>query len=202
MPLRALPQLNIEESARLAGRWSWAERRLYEAVGAWASSCTAPGVRVYFDACSQHHAWRSSMWHARLPGRLVQAYPGPAGPQPPEGLVGPADDRAEGVLAAMRALGSDLERVAVYSRAVLPRCSVAYRRLRASCTPVADRPVARALDLVLADLRPDWEEGASLLVGLLEAPGAPAHGGAPELAATAVARVEGLMLGEALGPGA
>jgi hypothetical protein len=73
----AFQPLTIEESARLISGWQWAEARLYEVVGAWAPSALGAAAKIYFDACSQHHAWRARLWEERrrgLPTHLVPAY--------------------------------------------------------------------------------------------------------------------------------
>ena len=67
--------LTIEESARQVGAWAWAESQLYEVVGSWVPSTAWPAAKVWLGAASQHHAWRAQLWHERLAGRLVPAYP-------------------------------------------------------------------------------------------------------------------------------
>jgi hypothetical protein len=140
------------------------------------------------------------MWAERLAGRLVQAYPGTAQPQGPDGLVGPASERAEEALAVIGRVGGDVERLAVYTRVVLGRCAAAYAGWRRVCNPATDRPVLRVLGLVQGDLLSDWEDGSRLLLDLMRS-GPYADGGA-EAAAAATAGVDAAMAEEALAPGA
>jgi len=59
----------------MVGAWAWAESRLYEVTGSWVASTAWPAAKVWLGSASQHHAWRAQLWHERLPGRLVPAYP-------------------------------------------------------------------------------------------------------------------------------
>ena len=52
--------LTMDETARRAGSWAWAERYLYEVIGGWVLSTETAAVKVYFDSASQHHVWRAS----------------------------------------------------------------------------------------------------------------------------------------------
>ncbi len=80
--------LTMDESARMVGAWAWAESRLYEVTGSWVPSTLWPAAKVWLSSASQHHAWRAQLWHERLPGRLVPAYP--AGGGSPGDRVGQA----------------------------------------------------------------------------------------------------------------
>ena len=195
--------LTIEESARTAGAWTWAESRLYEVVGSWVPSTVWPAAKVWLASASQHHAWRAQVWEGRLPGRLVPAYapaatgvPGMAG-VPGTELVRPSSAGTEDALAALGRLSGDGARLGAYCRVILPRTVVAYRSWQRRCTASSDRPVARVLALILGDVLADWQEGTEVLTDLLGQPGA-----ADELdeVAAASAQLERLLLGHGLGP--
>ena len=102
--------ITIEESARLIGAWEWAEGRFYQVIGGWVTSASRPAAQIYFDSCSQHHAWRARLWEERRPGV-------PAHLVPKYGESGPA-------IAGLAALTGDVERLSAYCRVVLParRC--------------------------------------------------------------------------------
>jgi hypothetical protein len=150
--------LTIEESARLVTGWEWVEGRMYEAVGAWARVGLGPGAKIYFDACSQHHAWRARLWEERRPGlpsHFVRDHNG----------AGSAIDDLDH-------LTDDVGRLSAYCRVVLPRILVGYRSWQERCSAAADRPVARALGFALADVVSDWERGSALLTAHLSGDGA------------------------------
>jgi hypothetical protein len=145
--------LSVEESARLVSGWALAERRLYEVLGNWVSSVSDPTAKIYFDTCSQHHAWRQHLWEERLPGL-------------PAHLV-PSYDGTPTAIDALAAVEGDVERLSAYCRAVLPRVVVGYRWWQGRCSGSADRPAARALGFALVDVLADWERGSSLLTEYL-----------------------------------
>ena len=188
--------LPIGESARRVGAAAWAERYLYEVVGAWAASSHAAAVKVFFDSASQHHAWRARLWAERLPATAPRA----AGSPGPSDLLQPPDEGTRAALAALSGLEGDPARLGAYCRVVLPRAVVAYRRWEARCSPLSDRPISRALMFALTDLHADWEEGSSVLAGLLSSAGqgGTAAGAVAEAAASA-AEIERHLLEE--GPG-
>lgn len=184
VPADAVRPLTIEGSARLICRWAWAERRLYEVVGGWATSAVAPAVKIYFDACSQHHAWRQRLWDERRPGLPAQMVPSY------EGTATAAD--------ALAPIEGDVECLSAYCRVVLPRIVVGYRSWEGQCSLPSDRPVARALGFALADVMADWERGSGLLAGSLMGAGADDASGA---AANASRQVDRLLARQDLVPG-
>jgi hypothetical protein len=175
----------------LAGAWAWAEASLYEVVGGWVRSTPHPPAKVYFDACSQHHAWRAQLWQERLPARLVATRAGAAD------LSKPFSDGAAQVMKALSCLEGEVERLAGYCRVVLPRTVVAYRSWQRRCSDASDRPVARALGFATDDAIADWERGTALLVEMLDIASAPDAVGR---AAEASSEVERLLVGEGLAP--
>jgi hypothetical protein len=188
--------LTIEESARMVGAWAWAERRLYEVVGAWAPSTAYPAAKVWFASASQHHAWRAQLWQERLPGRLVPAYPGPDGMAVSD-LVRAGSAGAEAALTALARLKGDGARLGTYCRVILPRTVVAYRSWQRRGAASSDRPLVRVLALNLVDVVADWQEGSEVLTALLDEPG-----GTDELGEVpgASLEVERLLVGHGLGP--
>jgi hypothetical protein len=183
------PPLTIEQSATLAGGWAWAEASLYEVVGGWARSTTLPSSKVYFDACSQHHAWRAQLWQERLPARLVATRAAASD------LLKPLSDGAPHLMKVLSCLEGDVERLAGYCRAVLPRTVVAYRSWQRRCTDASDRPVARALGFATDDALADWERGSALLVDLLDNA---STADAVDRAAEATSEVERVLVGQGL----
>ena len=180
MPTASPGPLTIEQVARRAGAWAWAEARLYEVLGAWARTARGASCKLYFDSCSQHHAWRAGLWRERLPGRLVQAYPGPSLPQPPVGLLGPPSPAVEAATRLLSGLQGDTGRLAAHCRVVLARSAAEYQGWLGDCGPSADRPVARALAMALSDVVADWKEGSALLVQLISEGGEDAVAAAAE----------------------
>jgi hypothetical protein len=190
-PGHAGPPLSIGQSAALAGAWAWAEASLYEVVGGWVRSTSHPSAKVYFDACSQHHAWRAQFLQERLPARLVATSASAAD------LSKPFSDGAAQAMKALSCLEGEVERLAGYCRVVLPRTVVAYRSWQSRCSHASDRPVARVLGFATDDVIADWERGTALLVELLDnASGPDAVGRAAE----ASSEVERLLVDEGLGP--
>jgi hypothetical protein len=183
-PADAVRPVTIEGSARLICGWACAEHRLYEVVGGWATSAVAPAAKIYFDACSQHHAWRQRLWDERRPGLPAQ-------------LV-PSYERTATAVDALATLEGDVERLSAYCRVVLPRIVVGYRTWEGRCSVSSDRPVARALAFALADVMADWERGSGLLAGYLVGDGADEVSAA---AANASRQVDQLLARQDLVPG-
>jgi hypothetical protein len=190
-PLQVGARLTIGESAALAGGWAWAEASLYEVTGGWARSTPGPASKVYFDACSQHHAWRAQLWQDRLPARLVATRAGALE------MMKPFSDGAAQMMKALACLEGEVERLAGYCRVVLPRTVVAYRSWQKRCSDASDRPVARVLGFATDDVIADWERGSALLVGLLDSAADPDALGR---AAEASSGLERLLIGEGLAP--
>ena len=163
--------ITMKETARRVSAWAWAEGRLYEVLGAWAADPGCAACKIYFDACSQHHAWRARLWRERLSGPLVPAHGGGGTPSSASGATpgggGPPSGGAEAAAKALIGLEGDVRRLAAYCRVVLARSLVGYRAWQGACGEASDRPVARALSFATADVMADWQEGEGLLVVLL-----------------------------------
>ncbi|MGC8626547.1 MAG: hypothetical protein ACP5VR_03155 [Acidimicrobiales bacterium] len=173
--------LRLQQSAARCNSWARAEGDLYEVVGGWVATTAEPGAKIYFDACSQHHAWRAAAWRERFPANEV-------------GIGGLS--RAASTALAQNAQGGDIERLAVYCRAVLARAVVAYESWREECVASSDGPVIRTLDMVKADVLADWRSGEEILQTLMRAE--------PDalVAARAVGEAERLLAGQSLVAGA
>ncbi len=179
----------IGQATERAEAWAWVEGRLFEVVGALAITSARASCKIYFDACSQHHAWRSRLWLERLgsqPRQALRAAPGEVGPPAPGKSLAPAAQLEES-LGVFSAMSGDVGRLAAYSRVLLARSVAGYRAWQRSCGPSADKPVERALSFVTADVSADWEDGESLLIEILDESGDAAVRAASE----AVAIVEG-----------
>lgn len=152
--------LTLAESARRVVGWANAEFALYETVGSWVVGTPDPGAKIYFDSCSQHHAWRAAAWKDHTAaGWTAKTGIG-------ETAAGGADEGG-GLMAHLRGAEGTIPRLAAYCRIVLPYTLIAYRSWRAGCSSSADRPVARTLDRALADVEADWQDGEQILEGLL-----------------------------------
>ena len=181
--------VTIGQATERAEAWAWAEGRLFEVVGALAITSAHASCKIYFDACSQHHAWRSRLWLERLqsqPSQVLRAAPGEIGPSASGKSLALAPQLEES-LAVFSGIGGDVGRLAAYSRVLLARSVVGYRAWQRSCGPSADKPVERALSFVTADVSTNWEDGESLLVEILDDGGE----AAVQAASEAVAIVEG-----------
>lgn len=157
VPVHGAEPLTLAEAARLVGAWGWAEGRLYEVVGGWVPSTSGPAAKIYFDACSQHHAWRARLWEERRPGL-------------PSHFV-PNYDGNGSAIDGLTTLDDDVGRLSAYCRVVLPRLVVGYRSWQRRCSAASDQPVARALSFAVADVVTDWERGSGLLQGHLDGDG-------------------------------
>jgi hypothetical protein len=183
VPAHGTEALTLAETARLVSAWGWAEGRFYEVVGGWVASTRAPAAKIYFDACSQHHAWRARLWEERRPGLPSHFVPGYDG-------NGPAID-------GLTTLDDDVGRLSAYCRVVLPRLVVGYRSWQGRGSAPSDQPVARALGFALADVVTDWERGSGLLQGHLDGDG---DGQAAASAADAVRDLDRLLALKGLWP--
>ena len=171
--------MTLDEAARLAGGYRWAELRLFEVLGQWVGSTPEPEVKVMFDRHSQHHAWRAAQWWDRLPVL--------AGVDREE-LTRPIHAGWEAAYSALPGLDGPIARLAGAYRFALPRLAAAYADYQAHADPAGDGSGLRTVALVGRDLEADWREGEWLLQSLVSTDQAVA------VAAETVARMEGLAL--------
>jgi hypothetical protein len=164
------PPLTLDEQARLVGGYQWAERRLFEVLGAWVESEPQVQAQVLFDIYSQQHAWHAELLSEWLPVRDGVE---------PGALVLPPTIEIDRLLATLsgtradggrsgtvdlgsltgeeRPAGGTLFRLAGVTRVVLPRLIAGYQLHLQRVAPVADAPLARCLRLVLRDEVEQWQ---------------------------------------------
>ena len=123
------------------------ELQLAAVIGGWVPRIDPAGAKLLLARHARHFAWHAELW---------------------DGLVPVLHDRPEGsavvdgsLTGAEAALAATTEPKAVYDD-VLPLVVAAYRTWSGESTPIAERPVMRALDLVLRDLDFDAQEGHDL----------------------------------------
>lgn len=143
----ATTQVGIVEWAERIESARAIEMQLSGFLGAWVQRVEPAGAKLLLARHARHFAWHAELWDA---------------------LVPVLHDRSEGsavvdesLLGAESALAAATEPGAIYE-AVLPLVVAAYRTWSGEATPIAERPVMRALDLVLHDLDFDAQEGHDL----------------------------------------
>ncbi|HZD66584.1 MAG TPA: hypothetical protein VE152_10850 [Acidimicrobiales bacterium] len=157
-------RMGMHELAVVVGRYAWVEQRLFEILGSWVPQVRSPAIKLVLSAHADHHAWHARLWQERLP-----VLPG----RRPEELVAPP---SPGVAAALSDLGSPWAgpeeapaRLVGAYRVFAPRLVTRYSLHLKSTSRVSDGPVARGLQLALADEERAWREGETLVQSLLTA---------------------------------
>ncbi|MGH9118600.1 MAG: hypothetical protein ACRD0A_12220 [Acidimicrobiales bacterium] len=150
--------LTLEASGRRFGHYVWAERRLFEILGAWSGDTSDPAARPVLAANAAHHAWRAEVLATRLPtasGLDVSGWIGP----PSADLVTcfSAVEEPGPTATAARLVG-------VY-RVIVPHLAEAFLYHLDRVVEISDRPSIRWLRLVLRDELADWRAGVGLLDG-------------------------------------
>lgn len=147
--------LSLHDAAVRHGAFSWTEQRLFTLTGAWAAA-PGPGddARCALFEWSAQHAWHAQLWADRLP--VLAGVDREPLVRPPSDAVAtalemliprPGDPRGGHGAPGAEAAGV----LAVLAKIVLPGLLAAYRGHAEHLVPVADRPAARALALVLRD---------------------------------------------------
>ena len=160
--------LSLVDTARLAGAYSWIEFRLFEVLGSWVSSESAPEPRILFDAHSRIHAWHAELWSERIPsvpGLVDPASVTAAPSEEAERLLSTLGGAHDGELG-----GGTLLRLVGLSRVVSPRLVSGYRLHLQRAVEVSDAPVVRALHLVIRDEIDAWQEVETIVQGLIRRP--------------------------------
>jgi hypothetical protein len=164
----ALPSWRgIDELAELVGGYCWAEKRIFEVAGAWATGADShpgdgpiaglePALRVWCAGTSRRHGQLAARWAERLPVRagvdratLVRPPGGPLGGAFAE-LAAPSDARAG---------------VAALVGSVLPRLQAAYGAHSRTPNPVSEASVLEVLTGAHRDLVAEISTGRALLEG-------------------------------------
>ena len=168
-------------TAALVGEYRWIETTLFATTGAWVADMTVAGVQVHLDAQSMHHAWHAELFADRLP---VRAGVDPDALTRPSAGASALFAALDGIEVPVEGPGSTwlpadrerpprpgaLPRLAGLYRVVLPRLVTSYTRHLRVVAPVADAPLARALQLVLRDSVEDWMAGERLVQRLVARP--------------------------------
>jgi hypothetical protein len=171
--------LTLDEGARLAGGYRWAEASLFSVLGGWVVSTPEIPVKLTLDRHSQHHAWRAQQWWDRLPA-LVEV--------DRESLVVPLWSGLGAVMDSLPGLEGTVPRLAAAYRVALPRLATAYESHLSRASAAADGSTVRTLQIVGRDLADDWREGELLLQSLIP------DGPSIRRAAETVARLEEALL--------
>ena len=180
---RPVPDASLpwDVTAALVGEYRWIESALFGILGSWVTEMPVAGVQVHLDAQSMRHAWHAELFAERLPVRagidpdaltvpssasaaLLAALCGIEEPHQGPGSTWPVADEDR-----VPRPGA-LPRLAGLYRVVLPRLVTSYTRHLRVVAPVADAPLARALQLVLRDGVDDWMAGERLVQRLVHRP--------------------------------
>ncbi len=148
----------IDELAEVVGGYCWAEKRVFEVAGGWATGAGDPGLepalRVWCAGVSRRHGLLAACWAERLPVRagvdratLVL---------PPDGSLAEAFD----VAAAAPDAGHG---VAALVETVLPRLLAVYEAHRQAPNPVSEASVLEVLSGAHRDLADEISGGRALL---------------------------------------
>ncbi len=155
------PSRSLLEMADLLGGRVWLERRLFEALGRWATDAAADesggAAALHLAGASRRHGWHAQVWFDRMPelsGFDVEARVVPSDP----GLVELFD-----LLDGSDPASATVVRLDAYGRVLLPRMIVAYRATLGRLGAAADASVARWSRLVLVDDLETWEQAESVL---------------------------------------
>jgi hypothetical protein len=126
----------IDDLARRVGAYCWAEHRVFELTGRWASGAGDPEIRVFFSVASARHAAWSAQWRDRLPVRAgvdvaaLVAAPGPGAAEAASLLEGQEDPVLQ---------------LAGLVTVLLPGLRSAYGAHLAQASPVSEGPVIAVL---------------------------------------------------------
>jgi len=151
----------IGELAELVGGYCWAEKRIFEAAGPWATGVgdgpgdgLEPTLRVWCAGVSRRHGLLASRWAERLPVRA--GVDRAALVSPP---LGPLAEAFEVVAAAPDAAAG----VATLIEVLLPRLLAVYDAHRRGPNPVSEASVLEVLVAAHRDLAGEISVGRALL---------------------------------------
>ncbi|MFZ9628988.1 MAG: hypothetical protein ACO3C1_06510 [Ilumatobacteraceae bacterium] len=154
---RAPSALGLRSTARRLGHYRWVEQRLFEMLGAWATSVPEALVAVRLGVHCHQHAWHVGLWRDRFPALHDLT---------PEQLTVAPDERVARFLDAVAEPDDTLARVVGVYRVVLPHLVAECRAHLDHTNDVTDGPTARVLSLVLRDLVDHLAEGESMVAAL------------------------------------
>jgi hypothetical protein len=135
---------DIDALAALVGSYCWAEKRIFEVTGTWATGTgdpptgsLGPELRVWCASVSRCHGLLAARWAERLPVRA--GVDRAALVRPPTGPLAAGFDMLHGTPDARSG-------VAVLVETVLPGLQAAYNAHRQAPNPVSEASVLEVLD--------------------------------------------------------
>jgi len=143
----AQTNVGIVEWARRTESARATEMQLAALVGGWVPRVSPAAPKLLLARHARHFAWHAELWDGLVP--VLHDRPEQSGI---------TEVSLQETVDALRAVTNPLE---IYDD-LLPLLVAAYRGWSAEATPVAERPLMRALDLVLRDLDFDAQEGHDL----------------------------------------
>lgn len=162
---RELPgSFSVEETARRAGNYKWAEMKLFEALGGWIATVPELDVKMRLGSHCYKHAWHAELWHKRLPELREMN---------PDRLTLPANDALVRFFEAMtepEAPETTLEKLTGVYRVLIPRFIAAYTYHLNNTSEITDAPTIRNLKFILQDEFDDWRDGEMIIQSLIESP--------------------------------
>lgn len=158
-PDTTAPVTTIEGLARRTAAYRSLDLLLFETIGAWATADadqTSPGVRPFYAAWSQHHAWHAELWSSRHPNTPLSVL---------DEATADARARMEPVADVIGEMDTDAERLTFLAEHLLPQLMSVLTDHRERIDEHLDAPTARVLDLVLTDVCRDLESVQRLVAG-------------------------------------
>jgi hypothetical protein len=143
-------RVGIVEWAVRATHASAVELRVADRLGALVPGAPSARAKVDLARLARHHGFHAELWRGVVPVLHDRRVPPPGSPSSDLALVFAVVD-ADGLAAASLLSGA------------IPALLGVYREWRAEAGPIADAPVLRVLDLVLADEPRDADAGAAIL---------------------------------------
>lgn len=148
--------LGIRATATRIGHYRWIEQRLFEMLGAWATSVPEASVALRLGVHCHLHAQHADLWLDRLPALRDVT---------PEQVTVASDGAVADVVAAVAASTDTVERLVGVYRVLVPHLAAAYRDHLDHTNSLTDGPTARVLTLALRDLDDEVAEGEALISG-------------------------------------
>jgi hypothetical protein len=162
---RELPGIfTVEESARRAGNYKWAEMRLFEVLGGWVATVPELDVKLVLGRHTHFHAEHAKRWDERLPELREMNR---------ERLNQPPNPEFETFMDAVRepeAADLTIEKLVGVYRVLIPRFIGVYTYHLNGTSTITDAPTIRSLKFMLQDEFDDWRDGEMLLQSLIDTP--------------------------------
>jgi hypothetical protein len=162
---RELPGIfSVEESARRAGHYKWAEMKLFEALGGWVATVPELDVKMVLGRHAGFHAEHAESWDNRLP-KLREMNR--------ERLTGPPNPEFEVFMEALAEPGDPeltIEKLVGPYRVLIPRLIGVYTFHCNGTSRITDAPTIRVLNVMIPDCFDTWRDGEMLLQSLIDTP--------------------------------